>query len=147
MGKLKKKYNLNIDDFNYTQERMKYERFEYYRLSSVARVLHARLRDYLTEKGMLPGIAEDRRHRENTRFCTCACCRINKMSEHMRWNVYMRAGGYRYGPRRDRALNHNNLKPFDDLDVVEQSKDCNCRLPGQEGAASAPGKSDTSAKC
>ena len=59
----------------------------------------------------------------------------------------MRAGGYRYGPRRDRALTHNDLKPFDDLDVVEQSKDCNCRLPGQKEAAASPGESDTSATC
>lgn len=145
---LKRRYDLSIDYFDYTQERMKYERFEYYRLSSIARVYHAQLRSDLTEMGLLPDFGTDvgengkPQHQENKRFCGCRVCKANKKSEHMRWNVYMRTGGYRFGPRRDRALTHNNLVTFDSLDDIEQAKDCNCRIPRRDKPSPAPGKSD-----
>ena len=138
---MKARYDLSIEYYDYTQERMKFERFEYYRLSSVARVLHARLRGSLTAMGLMPSFDDApadnaKKHDPQKRLCRCSACQANRVSEHMRWNVYMRTGGYRLGERRDRALTHNNLIPFDRLDPVEQAKDCNCTVLGAENPPS-----------
>jgi hypothetical protein len=44
--------------------------------------------------------------------------------EHVRWNAYMRAEGYRYSQdRNDLARVHNNLVPVSKLSIDEMKKD------------------------
>lgn len=70
-------------------EKKKYEKYEYYRLSSMSRALYC-----------------DHVSKYNTH--------LEKM-EHCRWNAYMRSNGYVYGKRSDRALQHNDLITWKEL--------------------------------
>ena len=56
--------------------------------------------------------------------CLCEHCAEASVTEHMRWNVYMRTQGYRYSPKRnDRAKLHNDLISWHDLPELEKYKD------------------------
>lgn len=98
-----------------------YQRFEYYRLSSIAKELYKReingnkiLKNLTTcsEGGAL-------------QTCDCKKCVRRKRSEHMRWNAYTRTIGYMYSDkmRADRAKLHDNLLRWDQLDELDQLKD------------------------
>ena len=64
-----------------------YERYEYYRLSSMAKAIH---------KKAVPGNSE-----------------TALKTEHIRWNAYMRTEGYSFGRRADRALVHDELTDWE----------------------------------
>lgn len=94
------------------KERAKYYKYEYYRRSSIAEALYAKLRVKL---GILTGgsAEEDRQIRIN---------------EHCRWNAYMRTEGYVHipdtKPERDHiAKVHFNLVPDKRLTKADQDKD------------------------
>lgn len=97
-----------------------YTSYEYYRNSSIARAIHQdmlagnldRYFDSLSTEGHI-----------ESKICSCKRCVARKKTEHIRWNAYMRAGGYRYGDRNDRAKVHNDLVPWEQLDVIERHKD------------------------
>ena len=89
-------------------EKKKYERFEFFRNSSMARAVHANL---MKKAGILSDKEEA------------------VLFEHNRWNAYMRSLGYIYSgspsksTRADRAMMHNDLCPLAVLDPSEISKD------------------------
>lgn len=81
--------------------------FSYYRQSSVATALH---------REMLSQYADY--------FETVDTPNALAISEHMRWNAYMRSIGYRYGKvRDDRGLIHPNLVRYSELPLCVQKKD------------------------
>lgn len=91
----------------------KYVRYAYYRDSSLATTLHRQLlktvekelEELVTEAA--PDVAE-----------------VKKITEHMRWNAYMRATGYRqYDVRNDRVKLHPLMVPYQNLEKKERSKD------------------------
>lgn len=88
-------------------EKKKYERFEFFRHSSMARAVHANL---MKKAGILSDKEE------------------TVLFEHNRWNAYMRSLGYIYSgspsksTRADRAMMHNDLCPLAVLDPSEKSK-------------------------
>ncbi len=93
----------------------KYEQFEYYRLSSMARAIFV--------KGIVA------RHHSSL-----------EREEHCRWNAYMRSCGYVYGPRADRAMQHDNLVTCQELDALNDGspkKDEDRVLFGDEAAPSS----------
>lgn len=101
--------------------RKRYEQYEYYRRSSVAKELYQReikanaiLRKATTCLG-----------KENMQTCQCENCIRRKRSEHLRWNAYTRVLGYSYNrnSRADRALLHDNLCAWEDLSVLDKQKD------------------------
>lgn len=95
-----------------------YMDYEYYRQSSMSRALQEELlrsiRDY-AEQGKAPG---------HEKGCTCARCVRRSMTEHMRWNTFMRTMGYRGAAvRGDRAKTHDLLVPWEALPESERYKD------------------------
>lgn len=101
--------------------RKKYEQYEYYRLSSIAKELYQR---EIKNNAILFAQA---RCLENGQKQTCKCenCIRRKKSEHMRWNAYTRVIGYAYhnGIRADRALLHDNLCGWEQLSELDRQKD------------------------
>lgn len=100
-------------------EKRKYQRFEYFRLSSIARAMYKEQMDK-------PRFAEQMQclRGGNKLICDCVNCNRRKKSEHMRWNVYMQTIGYRYGKRKsDRAKLHYDLVTWDELPEFERYKD------------------------
>lgn len=100
--------------------RKKYDQYEYYRLSSIAKELYqqgikntASLRD-------ATACLEDGRQ-----TCECENCVRRKRSEHMRWNAYTRTIGFSYkdGIRADRAMLHDNLCAWQRLSDLDRLKD------------------------
>ena len=61
----------------------------------------------------------------NSPVCTCDDCTSSRITEHMRWNAYMRALGYRKtdGEPDKTAKLHNNLRPWSNLPVRVRFKD------------------------
>ena len=56
--------------------------------------------------------------------CECEDCMNRRISEHMRWNAYMRIRGYRHGKKRnDRGMVHPELRPFANISYLERFKD------------------------
>ena len=103
------------------QERKKYQKFEYFRLSSIAKQLYM---DCIAKDEELKKAVTCEKS-EPKQTCDCPCCQIRKRSEHMRWNAFVRTMGYIYceEKRDDRALLHPNLRPWDELDELEKAKD------------------------
>lgn len=95
----------------------RYQRFEYYRLSSVARDLHTKqMRDAFPDLFDCPNAGSE--------TCECERCAKRKRIEHMRWNAYMRSLGYVMNEvRADRAKTHNDLKAWSHLGPDERRKD------------------------
>ncbi len=88
-----------------------YAQYSYYRNSSMAMVMH---RELLKEFNTMV---------ENDKKII-----LNKeqkcITEHMRWNAYMRGLGYRYSAnRKDIAKLHNCLVPYSELSPIEKAKD------------------------
>ena len=91
-----------------------YEKYEYYRRSSIAEAVHLR---FCRQLGILkrPGNSpEDLAFNEKI-----------TVLEHARWNAYMRAEGYIHceGEADDIAKIHPNLVPYDELPSVKRNKD------------------------
>ena len=99
------------------QSHMKYERFEYYRLSSMAGALHrAELERSFPELFNCTG--------DKSKKCVCENCIKRKRIEHMRWNAYMRSLGYvQKDVRADRAKTHRDLLAWSELPLEERQKD------------------------
>ena len=82
-----------------------YEKYEYYRRSSISKALHVFHREHL---GLLNDISDIE----------------DKLLEHKRWNAYMRAEGYVYSiVKDDIAKTHPLLKPYGELSDCEKNKD------------------------
>ncbi len=98
-----------------------YSNYEYYRKSSVARAVHEKFLADARKYIKINSLDERPRHPSN---CLCEHCAEASVTEHMRWNVYMRTQGYRYSPKRnDRAKLHNDLISWHDLPELEKYKD------------------------
>ena len=81
----------------YADLRLSYEKDDYFRLSSVARAVHA---------DAVRGMPEIQCHlygEGNPKRLTCKCqgCKKRGKVEHMRWNAYMRTIGFSYGSTKD----------------------------------------------
>ena len=102
-----------------------YADYEYYRDSSVSKEFYcSEIRDkyysdYFTD------LDEKFEHRETIKeVCSCPTCLAQRINEHMRWNAYMAANGYRYNKdRNDRARMHCNMIPWEDLPASDRYKD------------------------
>lgn len=85
-------------------------KFEYFRNASMAKALHKKVMNPKPEG--------------HTLICECKECDACRITEHMRWNAYMRSIGYIYGPvRNDRAKVHHDLVLWDELTLSERYKD------------------------
>ena len=100
---------------------MKYEKYEYFRISSIAKELYKR------NAGIYKALREaaDCKQTAEPAVCDCKNCITRKKNEHNRWNAYTRAIGFSYkdGVRADRALLHDDLRSWDDLSKQEKEKD------------------------
>ena len=109
-----------IKDENKTDELQEqldnYVHYEYYRRSSLAKAKH---KDMLDESEVT--VPDGHNHLDPN--CKCALCR-SRITEHMRWNAYMRVNGYRDGKEKDdMAKIHPCLKPWKELPPKERVKD------------------------
>ncbi|MDE7454106.1 MAG: hypothetical protein K2N22_06835 [Clostridia bacterium] len=90
------------------EDKKKYEKYEYYRKSSIAESAH---KAAMIELGLY-GVDGNGNATEEIAVC-----------EHNRWSAYMRAEGYVYGKKKDDIANtHGDLKPYKKLGE-EQKKD------------------------
>ncbi len=91
-------------------EILKFFKFEYFRHSSMAKALHKKVMNPKPEGHSL--------------ICDCKECDTCRISEHMRWNAYMRSVGYINGSvRADRAKVHTDIVLWDELFISEKYKD------------------------
>ena len=91
-------------------------RYDYNYRSSVASVIHSKMKKECNIPGSTKSISER----------TDAEKRFFRELEHKRWNAYVRSDGFVYAPIRDKlAKTHNLLVPFDKLTYEEQIKDDN----------------------
>ena len=110
-----------------------YYKFEYYRLSSMAKAIHRKniLPVFMAEQ--LDEFEIQMEHKTQSSYnnkknemlpCECKKCSAIRKSEHMRWCAYMRSIGYRFAnDRNDRAKLHHDLKAWDKLKYLEKFKD------------------------
>ena len=118
----------DMDNFSYylktpedeLKQRTSYERYEYFRHSSIAKEMHQRLKatskDMTAKTTCLNG--------GHSQLCECENCVRRKKMEHNRWNAYMRSVGYSYGAKRsDRARLHIDLKNWSELSRWDRAKD------------------------
>ena len=99
--------------------RAKFEKYEYYRISSMAKELYKR---ELDNQEILRVITKCSK-KEGRSTCECENCMKRKRSEHMRWNAYTMTLGYVRGSyRADRAKVHNKLCAWDDLSKIDKHK-------------------------
>ncbi len=100
--------------------RKKYEQYEYYRLSSIAKELYQRE----IKSNPILSAATVCTEKEKKQTCTCDNCVRRKKGEHMRWIAYTRLLGFSYSEiRADRALKHDNLCPWGELSDFDKLKD------------------------
>ena len=93
--------------------------YEYYRNSSVAKAVYSDVYKVLCGKQ-----DDDEMHDEKSGICMCSICVKRRISEHMRWNAYMRTTGYKTGKiRSDRGQIHPDIVPWDKLPLFERYKD------------------------
>ena len=111
-----------IEEKTVTAEFRKYINFEYFRRSSVAR--HVHVKHYIGTKYDCPErIQTESGEQIPNDVCECEICKKRRLSEHMRWNAYMRTKGYVFGKRNDRAKLHGDLKSWYELPYLERFKD------------------------
>lgn len=95
-----------------------YMRYAYFRQSSRAKAIHKKA------LAKIPHIIETC---NNGPICNCGICRVSRLTEHMRWNAYMRSLGYcrnSRGSRRDPlAKLHPDICPWYELPCQERYKD------------------------
>lgn len=95
------------------------EKYEYYRLSSMAKELYKRELDSQEILKVIVGCKEN----EVKTTCQCENCMRRKRSEHMRWNAYTMTLGYvRSGHRADRGMQHDKLCAWGSLSEIDQHK-------------------------
>ena len=106
----------------------KYVNYSYYRDSSVATTLHQKLLKNV--QGELAEIAAKElkeagdAQKETDEELQKRLSTVKKITEHMRWNAYMRGLGYQYlEVRNDRVKLHTLLVPYHELPTNEQDKD------------------------
>lgn len=99
-----------------------YVSYEYYRESSIAKSIH---KDIISKYFQTYFDTYDKQNFHfESKICPCQKCRNIKISEHMRWNAYMRTNGFIFSQtRRDRAKTHNDLIPWKKLPEPEKYKD------------------------
>lgn len=99
-----------------------YVSYEYYRESSIAKSIHKQmLKKYFAAH--FDAYDVNRKHFDSE-ICQCPRCRNLRVTEHMRWNAFLRINGYIYDPvRRDRAMTHNDLTIWQALAEPEKYKD------------------------
>ena len=95
-----------------TKNEERFEHFEYYRLSSIAKELHRRA--IVSNEELRSQTVCNKGGGEN---CRCEKCLKAKKSEHRRWNAYTRLLGFVYlkNEKRVRAMQHNSLTGWEDL--------------------------------
>lgn len=104
---------LNMDELK--KQLQSYYQYEYYRESSIATYLH--------KKYIVPAFL-DTEEKDHPLTCICESCIKRRITEHMRWNAYMRSIGYCYGAERcDRGKIHSDLVPWQELEPKEWFKD------------------------
>lgn len=95
-----------------------YMRYTYFRQSSQAKAIH---------KKALSKISHIMKACDNGPICNCDICREARLTEHMRWNAYMRTLGYCRncgGSKRDPlAKLHPDICPWHELPCQERYKD------------------------
>lgn len=93
------------------EKTLAFEKFEYFRRSSVATALYEQMRKSM---GIVPGISDEMDS-------------LISEYEHYRWNVYMRSEGYVYrynnGEKDEISKTHYDLTIFDNLSDTEKQKD------------------------
>jgi len=93
-------------------------RYAYFRQSSQAKAIH---------KKALTKISHIMKTCSNGPICNCDICKVSRLTEHMRWNAYMRSLGYcrnSKGSRRDSlAKLHPDICPWYELPCQERYKD------------------------
>lgn len=91
-------------------------KYDYNYLSSIASVIHAKLKRECNVLG-IEKTPEERTEPEKVFF---------REMEHRRWNAYVRSEGFVYNKKREKlAKTHHLLIPFADLPFEEQIKDDN----------------------
>ncbi len=114
-------YHYEDNEERQKEESKKYNRFEYYRISSLARLMHEKMRDASPHAG---DYVCTENPTEPRMLCTCENCIRRKKLEHARWVAYMRANGYVRGDvTASRAKQHCDMRNWDRLNVWEQAKD------------------------
>lgn len=94
-------------------EAEKYMWSSYCRDSSIAKAMHKRAMERV--------MGQTEPHHS---VCDCEVCTDRRITEHMRWNAYMRAKGFRYAPQKDLQIKtHFDLVPWEDLPLRERLKD------------------------
>lgn len=89
-------------------------KYEYNYRSSMASVLHKRMKIHCS----IPGIEKDPSDRDEKELWNL------RYLEHRRWNAYMRSEGYVYAPQRNNlAKTHHCLVTFDMLSQKDKEKD------------------------
>ncbi|MBQ3265677.1 MAG: hypothetical protein IJH07_07860 [Ruminococcus sp.] len=115
----------NLNPEAITQTVRSYADFEYYRDSSVAKEIYCKeIRDrYYSD--YFGGLDTKKQHREAIKeICSCPKCEALRINEHIRWNAYMIAHGFRCSAvRNDRAKMHCNIKPWKELPLSDKYKD------------------------
>lgn len=98
------------------EKAVQYMKYAYYRNSSIAKAFHKEAIDKLPD-----------RYPEHWDLCSCEACRIKRITEHMRWNAYIRSQGFSVNPYNDRRYTrgklHPDLKPWKDIPCRERYKD------------------------
>ena len=104
-----------------------FERFEYYRLSSVAREMYIKIPEKMRDQ---PSHADRSFCLSCGKYQTGDCKNdFRELSEHMRWCVYMLVNGYMNDSRRtDRAKLHTDIKRCSELSLGELQKDRRVQL-------------------
>ena len=105
----------NTDELRRSASR--YIRESYCRNSSIAKAMH---------KEAIEKIIKAAPH--HSPVCACETCTNARITEHMRWNAYMRSNGYRLAEKEiknayPKAQFHNDLVPWNELPCRERYKD------------------------
>ena len=87
----------------------------YFRNSSIAKAVH---------KNALAQWEKNPKCEGHSPVCNCEHCISSRITEHMRWNAYMRAQGYQRGSLKDTTAKlHYDLKPWQELPCQTRYKD------------------------
>lgn len=100
------------------RESMRYVCDSYYRKSSLSRAIHQEA----LQKLDLPS---EPCKTGDGRLCVCEACNKKRITEHMRWNAYMRSQGYRRIEKyKDHTAKlHRSLVPWEELPWKDRFKD------------------------
>ena len=100
---------------NLKEQAEKYVDISYFRNSSVATRVHQNLLKQRELEEEIPQLCTEDAPDAET---------VLNITEHMRWNAYMRSLGYCYSPvRSDRAKLHHDLVPYSELEESRQKID------------------------